>query len=128
MINYKWTFPAFYCKVDQEGLEKVVTTVHWVYEGIDEDGITASMYGTQSVGEPTPDAFTPYPELSEEQVIGWMESTMDVEAMQENILSQINLIVNPIQVTLPAPFASKEDVVIPDTGVIIEETSVEEVK
>lgn len=28
MINYKWTFSAFDCKVDEE-LEKVVTTVHW---------------------------------------------------------------------------------------------------
>jgi hypothetical protein len=131
MINYKWTFPAFDCKVDQEGLEKVVTTVHWIYEGTDEDGITASMYGAQSVGEPTPDAFTPYPELSEEQVIGWMEATMDVEAMQENILSQINLIINPVQVTLPAPFANKEEVIVEEEVVIeeeIEETSTEKVK
>lgn len=133
MINYKWTFPAFDCKVDQEGLEKekVVTTVHWIYEGTDEDGITASMYGAQSVGEPTPDAFTPYPELSEEQVIGWMEATMDVEAMQENILSQINLIINPVQVTLPAPFANKEEIVVEEEVVIeeeIEETSTEKVE
>jgi len=62
------------------------------------------MYGTQAVGTPTPDAFTPYPDLSDEQVIGWMEAIMDIEAMQENISSQINLIVNPVQVTLPPPF------------------------
>jgi hypothetical protein len=56
--------------VQEDGMQDVVTTVHWIYNGTNEDGITAGMYGTQSVGTPTPDAFTPYPDLSEEQVIG----------------------------------------------------------
>ena len=104
MINYKWNFPAFDCRVDEEGMQNVVTTVHWVYNGTDEDGVTAVIYGTQSVGEPNPDAFTPYPGLSEAQVVGWMESVMDVEEMQDNIASQIDLIANPVTITLPPPF------------------------
>jgi hypothetical protein len=104
MINYKWNFPAFDCRIDEDGLMDVVTTVHWIYNGTNEDGITAGMYGTQAVGTPTPEAFTPYPDLSEEQVIGWMEETMDVEAMQLNIAEQIELIINPVMVTLPPPF------------------------
>jgi hypothetical protein len=104
MITYKWTFSAFDCKVDEEGLNNVVTTVHWRYRGTDEDGITAEAYGAQSVGEPNPDAFTAYPEISKEQVIGWMESTIDVPAIQENIAKQIELIINPVNVTLPPPF------------------------
>jgi hypothetical protein len=108
MINYKWTFSAFDCKVDEEGLNNVVTTVHWRYRGTDKDGITAEVYGAQAVGEPNPDAFTPYPEISEEQVIGWMESMIDMEAMNENIANQINLIKNPIQVTLTPPFINQK--------------------
>jgi len=104
MITYKWTFPAFDCRVDEGGMQDVVTTVHWTYNGTNEDGITAGMYGTQAVGTPTPDAFTPYPDFSEEQVIGWMEETMDVPAMQANIAAQIELIINPVYVTLPPPF------------------------
>ena len=104
MITYKWSFPAFDCRVDENGMKDVVTVVHWVYNGTDEDGITAGMYGTQSVGEPNPDAFTPYPDISEEQVIGWMESVMDIEEMQKNISNQIELIKNPVQITLPPPF------------------------
>ena len=103
MITYKWIFSAFDCKVDEK-LDKVVTTVHWRYKGTDEDGIEAEVYGAQPVGEPNPDAFTPYPEISEEQVIKWMESIIDMEAMNENIANQIDLIKNPIQVTLPPPF------------------------
>lgn len=104
MINYTWNFPAFDCRVQEDGMEKVVTTVHWIYKGIDENDVTAEIYGAQAVGEPTPDAFTPYPELSEEQVIGWMEGVLDVEEMQANIATQIDLIANPVTITLPPPF------------------------
>jgi hypothetical protein len=106
MIIYKWIFSAFDCRVDEDGMQDVVTTVHWRYNGTTADGIFAEIYGVQSVGTPTPDAFTPYPELKEEQVIGWMEETMDVTAMQLNINEQIELIINPIYVTLPPPFAN----------------------
>lgn len=104
MITYKWEFPAFDCSLDKEGMEKVVTTVHWRYKGTDENDVTAEIYGAQAVGEPNPDAFTPYPDISEEQVIEWMESTMDMGEIQKNIAEQIDLIKNPIQVTLPPPF------------------------
>jgi hypothetical protein len=104
MITYNWTISALDCKVNEEGLQDVVTTVHWRYRGTDEDGITAEVYGAQAVGEPNPDAFTPYPDLVESQVTGWLENEMDMEAIQENIINQINLIKNPVQVTLPAPW------------------------
>lgn len=106
MINYNWTFPAFDCRIDEQ-LDRVVTVVHWTYKGVDEDGITGFMYGAQAVGEPNPDAFTPYPQISEEQVIGWMESVIDIEAIQENITNQINLIKHPVITTLPAPWQTE---------------------
>jgi hypothetical protein len=104
MVIYNWKFPAFECRVNENGLQKVVTVVHWRYGGTDQDGITAEIYGAQGVGEPNPDAFTPYPQISEEQVAGWMEASMDIEAMRENIANQINLIKNPVTEILPAPW------------------------
>ena len=127
MITYKWIFSAFDCRVDEDGMQDVVTTVHWRYNGTTEDGISAEIYGAQAVGTPTPDAFTPYPDLNEEQVIGWMEETMDVPAMQLNIAEQIELIINPVTVTLPPPFANTEETIVAvvDGEVIIEEVNVE---
>jgi hypothetical protein len=104
MITYKWIFSAFDCKVSENGMRNIVTNVHWRYNGTNKDDISAEIYGTQAVGEPTPDAFVPYPELSEKQVIGWMEATLDMPAMQANIAEQIELIINPVYVTLPPPF------------------------
>jgi hypothetical protein len=106
MINYTWTYPAFDCRVNENGLQKVVTTVHWRYRGTDEDGITGETYGAQSIGEPNPDAFTPFTQISEEQVIGWMEANLDMDAIQGNIISQINLIKTPVTETLSAPWVN----------------------
>lgn len=104
MINYTWTFPAFDCIIDEDGLQKVITTVHWILRGTDENSISAEVYGTQAVGQPNPEAFTPFTDISEDQVIGWMESSMDVDAMKANIATQINLIKNPVTEILPAPW------------------------
>jgi hypothetical protein len=118
MITYNWTISALDCKVDLNGLQDVVTTVHWRYRGTDEDGVTAETYGAQAVGEPNPDAFTPYPDLVESQVTGWLESEIDMEAIQENISKQIDLIKNPVQVTLPAPWTVST--ITPIEGVVVE--------
>lgn len=104
MINYTWTFPAFDCIINEDGLQKVVTTVHWILKGTDEDNISAEVYGTQPVGQPNPEAFTPFIDLSKDQVIGWMESSMDVDNMKANITAQINLIKNPVTEVLSAPW------------------------
>jgi hypothetical protein len=106
MINYKWIFSAFDCKINENGMQDVVTNVHWRYIGTNENGVTAEMYGTQSVGEPNPDAFVPYLEISEEQVIGWMESAMDVNAMNASINAEIEVISHPTEETLPPPFSN----------------------
>lgn len=106
MINYTWTFPAFDCVIDEDGLQNVVTTVHWILTGTDEDNISATVYGSQGVGQPNPEAFTPFPDISEEQVIGWMESSMDVDALEANIAIQIDLIKHPVTEVLPAPWSN----------------------
>jgi hypothetical protein len=104
MINYTWTFPAFDCIIDEDGLQTVVTTVHWTLTGTDEDNTSATVYGSQAVGQPNPESFTPFTSISKEQVIGWMESSMDVDALKTNLATQINLIKNPVTEILPAPW------------------------
>lgn len=104
MITYKWIFSAFDCRVNENGMQDVVTTVHWRYIGTTEEGVSSEIYGAQFLEAPTPDDFIPYPELTEEQVIGWVEPMLDVPLMQTNIAEQIKLIISPVTVTLPPPF------------------------
>jgi hypothetical protein len=100
MITYKWNFPAFDCRVDEDGMQNVVTTVHWRYNGTTENGISAEIYGAQAVGEPNADNFKAFDDLEKQDIIDWLNASMDVAALEENIAQQIILIENPTTVTL----------------------------
>jgi len=104
MNTYNWIISALDCKVKEDDMTDVVYIVNWRYNATNEDGITAEMYGAQSVAQPSSEDFTPYDELTKEQVVGWLEASMDVPAMNLNLDKQIELIVHPINVILPPPF------------------------
>ena len=104
MVNYTWDIGPFDCILNKDNMQKIVTTVHWRYRGVDEDGISAETYGAQSIGAPDPEDFTPFLEITPEQVEGWLEAAMDMDALKANIDSQINLINNPVTATLAAPW------------------------
>ena len=104
---FDWIISAMDCKIHEGEMTDVVQTVHWRYNAtdvVDEKTYFAEMYGATAVGEPTPENFTDYNSLTKEQVVGWLEETLDVTTMQENLTKQIELQINPIDVTLPPPF------------------------
>ena len=106
MNNYNWIISALECKVKEGDMTDVVYTVHWRYNATNENGITVDTYGAQVVGSPDPANFTPYENITKEQVVGWLEASLDVPALQLQLDKQINLIVNPIDVTPPLPFTN----------------------
>lgn len=105
-ITYTWTISALDCKVSEEGMSDVVQTVHWRYRGTDENGVTYETYSATPVPTPNPEAFIPYPDLDLDTVTGWLESILDMEEIQAKIATQIDLIINPVMVTLPLPTGS----------------------
>jgi hypothetical protein len=103
MINYTWIISAMECIKNEGDLTDVVITIHWRYQAT-KDEFTTDTYGAVSMPLPTGDDFTPYEELTKEQVVGWLEATLDVLAMEESLESQLDLLINPINVTLQPPF------------------------
>jgi hypothetical protein len=101
--TFTWTISALDCAVSKDGLTNVVETIHWRYRGTNENDTTSEVYGAQSVGDPNPEEFTPYEDLTVEVVSQWLESVMDMEEIQQNIENQINELENPIHITLPLP-------------------------
>ena len=130
MITYNWTISAVERAVNLDGLENVIKTVHWRYRGTDENGVTAETYGATAVGSPNPESFTPWEEVSDVVVIGWLESMMNevpeveegeepqptqLEMLQSNIESQIALLISPVTVISPlysAPVVEEEEEVV----------------
>ena len=53
MINYTWTIAALEFATEENGLNKVVKTVHWIYKGTDEtSGISYKLFGVQAMDKP----------------------------------------------------------------------------
>jgi hypothetical protein len=91
------------CVKKENDLNDVVITIHWRYNA-EKEGFNAETYGATSVPLPTGEEFTSYEDLTKDQVVGWLVSELDVDAMNENLNAQIELLINPINVTLQPPF------------------------
>jgi len=108
MTQFSWTISQLDTAPQDGNLNDVVKTVHYRYKGIDGD-YQAETYGTYSCGEPSQSDFTAYPDLTEADVIGWLEVGLDVDAMQTNIETQIENLKNPPIVNLPLPWSENSN-------------------
>ena len=80
-----WTIAQLERNADDNG----VVTAHWRVSAVDGD-FTASTYGTCSwTPEPSTEGFVPFEELTEAMVIKWVKGSVDVEAIEASLASQI---------------------------------------
>jgi hypothetical protein len=64
------------------------------------------------VAQPNPQNFTPYADVTEEEVINWLEQILPVEDMKLSLEANIALQINPVEVTLPLPWVSIPEEII----------------
>jgi hypothetical protein len=100
--TYNWRINALDAKIHKDDLDNVIYTVHWSFTGQDdsEEPVSASSIGTLGVQYNPEEPFIEYDDLTKEDVVGWLESELDVEAMKQNIDNQIELQKNPVDETL----------------------------
>ena len=107
-IIYNWVVSAMdEYPTTPDNLTDVVFTVHYRRNATSEvDGKTyfADTYSTVSLPAPSPENFTPYKDLTEETVIGWLEEVLDTEAIDASLAQQIENQINPPTVSLPLPW------------------------
>jgi len=107
--TYTWSFPTLTAYPTYESQTDVVYTVHWVLSGTDGNGHTGSVYGTVGVTYTAGEPFTPYAQLTEAQVQGWVTSALgatQVSALEANIDQQIQQQVTPTSVNLTPPWGA----------------------
>jgi hypothetical protein len=107
--NFEWVISELNCAVESEGLPDVINQIHYRYNATQEhDGkiYFADTYSVVSVGQPNPQNFIPYADVTEAEVIGWLEQILPVDAMQLSLENNIALQINPVEVTLPLPWLS----------------------
>jgi len=104
MITYSWIISSMDTAPSEDGLTDVVVTVHWRYVGV-EGEYSAEVYSSYACPAPSPSEFTPYQNLTEAEVTGWLIVGLDVASLQANIATQIENQKNPPVVVLPLPWA-----------------------
>ena len=93
--------------LNQDAFSKVVNNIDWrLIATVEGQPYRALHWAKQYVSAPDATTFTNYEELTKEQVVGWLESVLNVPQLKENLEYQINLQANPTHATLPPPFAN----------------------
>ena len=90
----------------------VVITADWRCNGT-QDNYSGTCYGSASFAPPT-GSFTPYDQLTEQQVLDWCYANgVDQAAIEANVTAQINDQINPPIIAPPLPWLPPVEIVPP---------------
>ena len=91
-ITYTWTIPTLEHKTADGG----VYIAHWRCSGVDDDGNSASNYGTCGLTYDASAAdYTPYADITKDQAQGWVWGHVSKDDTEAAIAAKIDAIVNP---------------------------------
>jgi hypothetical protein len=98
-----WIIERLLVKPTEGSNIDVVITADWRCNGT-QDQYNGTCYGSCSFQPPSGE-FTPYPDLTQEQVLNWCYANgVDQAAIEANVTQQINDQIDPPVVTLPLPW------------------------
>jgi hypothetical protein len=103
-IAYSWTFPQFDVAPSEDGLSQVVKTIHWRLDAID-GGVQAGAYGSVALGQPSPENFTPYADITEQWAIDQTSGLINLPEIEAALAGEIAKKKNPPVVPSIPPFA-----------------------
>jgi hypothetical protein len=92
MTTFFWTIP----QMDRLTSDGFVVTVHYRVNAVDGE-YSSSTYGTVSYSQQPGEQYTPYDQLTESQVVGWVQSSLGKDTVEASLQSQIDLQKNPVQ-------------------------------
>ena len=103
MPTISWIIERLLVKPTEGSLTDVVITADWRCNG-SQDSYSGTCYGSCSFAPPT-EGFTPYDQLTEQQVLDWCyQNGVDQAAIEANVSLQIQNQINPPVVVLSLPW------------------------
>ena len=124
-MNISWIIERLLVKPTEGSYTDVVITADWRCNGTETTGsgdtektYSGTCYGSCSFAPPT-GSFTPYNELTEQQVLDWCYANgVDKTAIEANVTQQINDQIDPPVVVLPLPWVPPAPVVVAEPVVV----------
>jgi len=83
-------------QMDRLTSDGFVVTVHYTVNAVDGD-YTASTYGTVSYTERQGEQYIPYADLTEAEVVGWVQESLGKDKVEASLAEMIELLKNPVQ-------------------------------
>ena len=107
-----WIIERLLVRKVEGTLTDVVITADWRCNG-SQDQYSGTCYGSASFAPPSGD-FTPYDQLTEQQVLDWCYANgVDKTAIEANVTQQINDQINPPIIAPPLPWLPPVEIVPP---------------
>jgi len=122
MPTLSWIIERLLVKPTEGSETNVVITADWRCNGT-QDNYSGTCYGSCSFAPPSGE-FTPYEDLTEQQVLGWCyENGVDKTAIEANVSLQIENQIDPPVVTLPLPWVPVPPPVVVAEPVVVADTA-----
>ena len=107
-VNYSWKINALVCRPELDGKKDVVFNVAW--ERVAQDGLqgAVSVAGETAITLDPESDFTSYAELTESQVVGWIENALGEDrlaAVKAEVDKKLEVTANPVVVVPELPWA-----------------------
>jgi len=110
MSTIVWNISQMDCYPQAEGETDVVFVVYWQCNGTqeqDDNAYSGSAFNTCGVTYTAGSPYTPYADLTQDQVLGWIwASGVDKDATEAAVNQQIAQAINPPVVTLAPPWSA----------------------
>ena len=107
-----WIIERLLVKPTEGSLTDVVITADWRCNG-SQDNYSGTCYGSASFAPPS-GSFTPYEDLTQDQVLGWCYANgVDKTAIEANVSAQIENQINPPVIAPPLPWVEPVMIVPP---------------
>jgi hypothetical protein len=121
MPTLSWLIERLLVKPTEGSETNVVITADWRCNGFVQsptEAYSGTCYGSCSFAPPSGD-FTPYKDLTQDQVLNWCYANgVDQAAIEANVTQQINDQINPPVVTLPLPWVPAVKVAEPVVEIV----------
>jgi len=107
-VTNTWVIEQMDCYPQAEGQTDVVFTVHWRVNATNGT-YSATSYGTVGVTYVAGTPYTPYSQLTQSQVVGWVQMALgpeQVASIEANLATNIANQANPPVVTPPLPWSA----------------------
>ena len=108
-MEYIWNIVEMVSISSEDGMSNIVKTAHFTVDLIDGE-YSVGAYGSVDFDKPDPSKFKSYESLTKEEVISWVKSKLNYQAIEDNLLIELNKKKNPITVINPLPWTNNENV------------------